>query len=106
MQTHHRKPIYIGKQEGRSSAPGGPDRRADDRVDHLAEVTGGGVTAPEERAAARIAGLGELTTAHRAWWGKFQAAMLSQGGHRGHPAPLASRFHSIPAHFLSNLHAI
>jgi hypothetical protein len=34
------------------------------------------------------------------------AGMLTQGGQGGHPAPLASRLHTIPTHFLSNLHGI
>jgi hypothetical protein len=36
-------------------------------------------------AAASIAGLGELTTAHRAWWGKFQGCFLR--GARGAARP-------------------
>ena len=34
------------------------------------------------------------------------AGMLTHGGQRGHPAPLASRLHRIPTHFLLNLHGI
>ena len=32
--------------------------------------------------------------------------MLTQGGQGGHPAPLASRLHRIPTHFLLSLHGI
>ena len=32
--------------------------------------------------------------------------MLTQGGQGGHPAPLASRLHRIPIHFLLHLHGM
>ena len=32
--------------------------------------------------------------------------LLTQGRQGGHPAPLASRLHRVPTHFLSNLHGI
>lgn len=35
---------------------------------------------------------------------EYTAGLLNQGGQGGHPAPLASRFHSIPTHFSLNLH--
>ena len=34
------------------------------------------------------------------------AWMLTQGGQGGRPAPLASRLHTIPTHFLLNLHRV
>jgi hypothetical protein len=35
-----------------------------------------------------------------------EAGVLTQGGQGGRPAPLASRLHTIPTHFLPNLHGI
>ena len=32
--------------------------------------------------------------------------MLTQGGEGGRPAPLASRFHRVPTHFILNLHGV
>ena len=37
---------------------------------------------------------------------QYGPGMLNQGGQGGRPAPLASRLHRIPAHFLLNLHGI
>jgi hypothetical protein len=38
--------------------------------------------------------------------GLSSSGMLTQGGQGGRPAPLASRLHKIPTHFLLNLHGI
>ena len=47
----------------------------------------------------RITCAGDACTAERCG-----SRMLTQGGQGGRPAPLASRLHRIPTHFLLNLH--
>jgi hypothetical protein len=37
---------------------------------------------------------------------ELEPGMLTQGAQGGRPAPLASRLHRIPIHFLLNLHGI
>ena len=37
---------------------------------------------------------------------EYEAGVLTQGGQGGRPAPLTSRLHWIPTHFLLNLHGI
>jgi actin beta/gamma 1 len=41
---------------------------------------------------------------HHTFYNELCAGLLTQGGQGGHPAPLASRSHRIPTHFLLNLH--
>jgi hypothetical protein len=53
---------------------------------------------------------GQVATVHTRWAGDMLELARSRdansGGPEGRPAPLASRFHSIPTRFPLNLHGI
>jgi hypothetical protein len=86
VRTHTNAPCRTDARRGtlrprETNAPGGPGRSS-----------------------LSSASLGGAWAAHPVLWS--HPGLLTQGGQGGRPAPLASRLHRIPTHFLLNLHGI